>query len=310
MANIIEPFHNITITSICHLDLDAQWFRELLARNNAAPRSSSPFDRSLQAVEDISRVYRGEIPQVADDYSFPLVLREALGTVYLIEAIKRTLPETEKALAGRWHIFRGPDICLTRDAPQSEERNSTWETIVGVKCAHFASDMAFTTNPDIRCLFSKIVWGIECKILYTYDQDNQIERIVEGGKQIEDSEVEFGIVAINATNLINHDRFFGPMPGHPGSYLNFPDPQNPMEMLRSLLDRIVKGVDGPKIVRRLTMDKEGEQRIKTRAVMFFAQTVASIRKAPTILSMVDWYNFRPLTVGEEDFLSSFKHACQ
>jgi hypothetical protein len=165
-------------------------------------------------------------------------------------------------------------------------------------------------EPDVLCDFSGSKWGIACKLLYSLDRDHQIDRIVEGAKQIEACGADIGMVAVNVTNLISHDRYFGPMPGNPGRFFSFKEPKRAIEMLASDLQAIIDGLNHPKLMRRLSQGKQGELRVKTRAVIFFVQTAALVRGILTPLAIANWYRFREIIVGEEFFLPAFDDAAQ
>jgi hypothetical protein len=116
MSPIIDPSRGIAVSSFAQLDANVRWFRELLASHQVIPSPTSDFERSLQAVENLAKGYRKGIPLPPDE-DLPLMVRETLGTDYLIKAIHRTLTAMASALATKWNIFGGPDVCLTRDAP-------------------------------------------------------------------------------------------------------------------------------------------------------------------------------------------------
>lgn len=302
---ILHPSNEIQIVSVASFDDEVAWLRRLLRKKGAVPPSGSTSNDLLAAAENLARAYRQQI-------SLPFtenLLCNALGTAYVVKAIHRTIRKTARPFASHWKHFRGADICLTRDARRSEARDKVWEMVIASLCADFARAVDLR-EPDVRCEFRDVDWGIACKNLYSRSASHQINRIVEGAKQVEGSGSELGVVAVNATSLIDRNRFLGPMPGRSGEFFSFTDEEVPISLLVQLLQHIVSLVDRISLIRRLTRTVEGADRLKTRAVVFFAQAVTSVRGAPMILTALNHLAFRTLTVGEEEFLNRLNHAAQ
>jgi hypothetical protein len=310
--NIINAIKGLPVSSVVNLSEHADWFRRLLQTEGIIPRSDSPFYRSLLSMDLYSQTYKNKSSIAVPDADFPLFLREVCSTDYMIRAFHRAGENKIKRIfAGRWNSFRGPDICLTRNAPNSNERDTVWELLTAALCLDFIQDVALD-EPDILFTYNCNRWGLACKILHTTDSQHQINRIVEGAKQIESSSAEIGIVVVNVTNQIDHDLFFGPMPGctTSGTFKSFREPQRPVSLLQKQIQRFVFNIDKKQLDRRLIEDKHRNLRIKTRGVLFFAQTVASVCGVPSLLSMATWYFFRNIEVGQEDFLKRFNHSAQ
>ena len=60
----------------------------------------------------------------------------------------------------------------------------------------------------MQCTFNGERWGLECKAFYSFDRDKQCAKIVEGADQIERSPVDFGMVAVNVSNIFPHEALF------------------------------------------------------------------------------------------------------
>jgi hypothetical protein len=310
--NILNGFKEIPVSSVINLSKHADWFKRLLQTEGIIPRTGSSFNRSLLSMELYSQTYNNKSAIAVIDADFPLFLREVLGTDYLIRAFHRAGEKSiRRIFTDRWNAFKGPDICLTRNAANSNERDTVWELLTAALCLDFIHDVTLD-EPDIICIFNRNRWGLACKILYTDDSQHQIDRIVEGAKQIESSSADIGIVVVNITNQINHDLFFGPMLGcnTSGTFKSFREPQLPISLLKKQIQKFMLNIDKKQLNRRLIEDKHSNPRLKTRGVLFFAQTVASVCGVPSLLSMATWYFFRDIEVGQKDFLIRFNHSAQ
>jgi hypothetical protein len=309
MSQVTDSRNGIPVASTLDADKRARWFRAHLAEHSLAPPARSPLDRSLVALASLAAAARGEAEPAADR-DFAGELRDAIGVDYMIRVLDRVPADHKPAIAkGYSASFSGADVCLMRDAAQSQERDRAWELLVAGLCANFATEVVLD-EPDVRCQFQNARWGLACKVLYSPDSDRQIDRIVEGAKQIERAPCDLGIVAVNATNLICHNNFIREIPDQPGTFYGFRHPQHAIGLLRVELGALTAAVAKRKTVERLGADKAGEPRWKTRAVVFFAQTVALVGRAPVILSMVNWYMFRAVHGNELSFLYGFNDAGQ
>jgi hypothetical protein len=178
---------------------------------------------------------------------------------------------------------------------------------LGSLCARYTADIKLE-EPDITCLFRGAKWGVAAKVLYSRDRDRQIDQIVAGAKQIEGAAVDLGVVIVNASNLVQHDEFFRPIGG--GKFGSYPDLATPVEKLKAFAKTLVERFDTKSLVKRLTEDKYGEDRLKTRGVLVFAQSVTSVMGAFATVGVCNFYKFRSVLVGEDDFFDRFNDAAQ
>ena len=185
----------------------------------------------------------------------------------------------------------------------------TWEALVASLAASFATNVA-QEEPDIACEFGGTRWGLACKVLYSRDADHHIDRLVEGAKQIEKAPCDLGIVVANVTNLIRHDRFMPESKRQSGVYGGLRDPEIAKEMLESALLALADGVNREKTFRRLTQDKAGAPRWKTRDIVLFGQTVVIVQGVATPLSMLYAPQFRFVSGDEQRFLERLNDAVQ
>jgi hypothetical protein len=258
----------------------------------------------------LGRAYRGEVALPADT-DIPHLYRRVLGLSFIIKSIYRVsaLPEFDQ-ITSKLAAFHGPDIILTEANPRTPEKDTVWELIIALLSRPFAEHVRFE-EPDVRLTLNATNWGTACKVLYTDSRDNQIDRIVVGAKQLERSSASLGCVAVNVSNLIDHSKYFPRMPGTIDEFGSFRDFNMPLDLLRQDLGAVVLNLDKRSFITRLTQDlNTGLDRMKTRAVIFLVQTVASVTAIPMLLTMCDWYVFRRVVGVESTYFVELNHFGQ
>jgi hypothetical protein len=306
MAAIIDPTKEMAVSSTRDADRRVEWFRAHLKSEGVVPAPGSAFEKSLRALTSLAAAARGERPPPAN-VGFAEEIRDALGADYVIKALHRGLPGATASLAGSYGVFSGPEIGLMRAVSRTSERDLAWEVLVSALAASFASNVK-REEPDVACTYNGARWGIACKVLYSNDSDHHIDRIVEGAKQIERAACDFGVVIVNVTNLVRHDLFVPDVT--PDTVLSIRDPKLAISALEGELRRITAGINREKTFRRVTEDKQGNARMKTREILVFAQTVAAVRRVLTVMSMVHALEFRAVSVGSDVFIDRLNHAIQ
>jgi hypothetical protein len=240
--------------SLRTLEEHADWLRAYLAKRGVAPVGGSAFAEGLGALERLGRLAQTPAPHPPmppmPPGEFLKLMRDAMGTDWLIDALRRSQRWLDSVDPERLRVLRGPDINLMRAAAQSGDRDVSWELLVGALVSTFARDVDLVEPPDLRCTYGGAKWGLAAKILYSGDPNRHIDRIVEGAKQIERSDADVGLVIVNGVNLVPHDELFHVTDG--GLIHNFNDAAEPKRMLRDAADRFFKGINTPSILRRLT----------------------------------------------------------
>jgi len=300
----------IPLASGASLDKDAEWFERLLKQHHITVANTSAMRTDLDIMKQLGRAFRGE-ETLPDSSDVPHLFRRALGLDFIIKAICRaTKTSSANEILGKLGLFSGVDVLLTDAGPQSTDRDLAWEVIVAALSCCFTTDLRFE-EPDVLCNYEGTKWGSACKILYTSKRDNQIDRIVGGAKQLELSAANLGCVVVNVSNLINHQKYFGPMPGNSSEFGSFRSPEIPQGLLKEDLTGIVENLDKRSLITRLTTDLQtGEDRIKTRGVIFFAQTVCGVRAVPMLMTQCDWYVFRRIAGVESSYFNILNHFGQ
>jgi hypothetical protein len=201
--------------------MDAEWFRHLLASKGVLVIAGSEMDRALKAMTRISEIVESK-PVVDGAQKLELLLQDekgratlerlildGVGGANLVRTVRKALDADLTVFDDKWDLFRGPDVLMARYLKRTAERDLTWELFIAALCVHAADDvkLAQNDNPDIRCRIRDITWGIECKVFDSSKQEKQIERVKEGIRQLQGSDVDRGFVAVNLTSVIDRSRF-------------------------------------------------------------------------------------------------------
>lgn len=268
-------------TDIATLDQQVLKFRKLLLAKGVRLQRHSPLDRRLARIEQLSGMLR-DPPSHRPTEDTVATLWDALGfrcIIGAVESLEASSPATMDRI--HWACFRGPDATLTSDLPRSKERDAVWEVLVAATSSEFATDVVFA-EPDIRCSYSGTSWGLACKVLYSPNRDAQIDRIVEGVKQIEGADTEMGAILVNVTNQVDHATFRRSL-REAGV---FRDPPSALTHLENAIHRFGMSLNTPTLRRRLNFEKSGKPRVKTTSVILYAQAMAVVGRGLSVLKSV------------------------
>ncbi|HLA87846.1 MAG TPA: hypothetical protein VJL10_07485 [Anaerolineales bacterium] len=288
----------------------AEWFEQLLQKQSVSIPQASPLQQDIDDLKFIGDAFNGKV-QLPVNTDLSDFFRRTLGLAFIIKAIHRSLrSESSQAVLPGLELFRGPDLSLTTIAPQSKERDKTWEYIVACVASAFSSTVKLD-EPDVRCFYSNTDLGLACKIFYTADRDSQIDRLVVGAKQIEKSSADLGCILVNVTNLIDHSKYLRAKPDDPEAFLSFTNWEVPLKLLQADIVNIVQLLRGNKLVERLTQDlRTGQERWKSRGIIFMAQTACAFVTTPMLLTVCVFYGFRRIKGVEALFLTEFNSTAQ
>lgn len=288
----------------------AEWFEELLQQQAVSIPKESPLQQDIDDLKFLGDAFNGKV-QLPVNTDMSDFFRRTLGLDFIIKAIHRSLrSESSQAMLAGLELFRGPDLSLTTIAPQSKDRDRTWEYIAACVASAFSSAVRLD-EPDVRCLYNNSELGLACKIFYTADRDSQIDRLVVGAKQIEKSSADLGCILVNVTNLIDHSKYLRAKPDDPEAYISFTNWEAPLKLLQADIVNIVRPLHGNKLVERLTQNlRTGQERWKSRGIIFMAQTACSFVTTPMLLTVCVFYGFRKIQGVEEVFLTNFNSTAQ
>jgi hypothetical protein len=290
-----------------------KWFRDLLRHHNIIITPGSSFDNALSDATRLSEAYATKTPP--QDTNLPALYRRAFYIDFLCKATYRALNTKAWAnLKPCLTLFTDVDSTFFDAIPRSRERDLVWEYLVGALMSTFIEDISFAT-PDIVGTYKNCQWGVECKVFYSKNRDHQIDRIVEGAKQLESSSVNMGVIIVHCSNLITHDKYFGAVTGPQELYPVYCSSEVAINVLAKELNVIIDQIDTTKLIERLNHDSHGTSRIKCRGILFVAQTIATVRNSigplPVLITMCNQYLFRNvLTTVEPQFFQDFSNAGQ
>jgi len=205
-----------TVPGLDSFDDHAVWFREKLASNGVHLTGGSPLDIALQAMSRVAeaKLHPPTGPNVKVDAARFLETEDgrarmqkelllAVSGANLVRTIRAALAVSPIVFDRSWHLFRGRDVLVAKAGKQSKDRDLVWELYVAA-VAVGAADTVRMDEPDVRCRVRDVSWGIPCKMLNSRNPSKHVERVKEGVRQLQDSDMDRGFVAVNLTNVIDH----------------------------------------------------------------------------------------------------------
>jgi len=137
--------------------------------------------------------------------------------------------------------------------------------------------------------------------------DTLIKSIVDGAKQLEKPAIDYGVVAVNATCLIDHARL--DMEARPRMFRSHKEASS---TVTSVLESGLNPIRSESVRARLTSDlASGLPRLKVRKVMFMAQTVVIVEFVPVTITVVSSLGLRTIELPVcESFETMFRQNTQ
>jgi hypothetical protein len=238
--------------------------------------------------------------------SIPDFLRSAFGMDYLLRALERARQHFEDdELQGALQAFSGADILMTDAVARRQQRDRAWELLVACIVAPSVRNLHLGGNasPDIIFDHDGARFGIECKMLNSQKPGALVDAVVDAAKQLEKSTVEFGVVAVDATCLLQHSQM-----DIDHRHRMFRNHREAFTEVESMLESRIDHARSESTRTRLTVDaKTGLPRDKTRKVLFLAQTVVLVAHEPVTITSVSSLGFRAISLPLcETFESMFR----
>jgi hypothetical protein len=222
-------------------------------------------------------------------------LRSAFGMDYLLRALEGAECYFDKGeLAAALQAFSGEDVLMTDAVARRGRRDRAWELLVACIVAPSVRNLHLggNTSPDLAFDYDGARFGIECKMLNSQKPGALVDAVVDAAKQLEKSTVEFGIVAVNATCLLQHSQLDI---GH--RHRMFRNHGEAFTEVESMLESRIDHVRSESARTRLTVDaRTGLPRDKTRKVLFLAQTVVIVAYEPVTITSVSSLGFRAISL--------------
>jgi hypothetical protein len=245
-------------------------------RLEVTPERASELHAILRTPEMIARV--------------TTMLLDGTGAAHLVRSVRAAVERNSTVFDGKWGLFAGPDVVLARSYRRVPERDRVWELYIAAACLKLDSSadvrVANNDNPDIQCVVRGTLWGIECKAFGSLDTARHVSNLEKALRQIEDSSVERGLVAVNLTAALDHSRYHASL-GAFGTQMFTPD-----ELVADLRDQVLN------VTHRILetgFRNTARSFPKTRGLFFQGQTIALAGKALTPTTFRHW-----LSLGERD----------
>src|SRR4030066_508305 len=183
-------------------------FRDYLLQNNIRIEKKSVLYTILNSIDTALSIYKSGIIPVGIRPNE--ITSDAANAWFLAETIlcANGTPFGE-IVRPHLSLLASGDPRHIQAAKSSLQRNKLFEVILACILNNFANTPEFVDPPDVVARYKNTLWGFACKTL-SGNLTTAAKRIREGLHQIEKAQVDFGIVAVQGTNLFPHDqmRFF------------------------------------------------------------------------------------------------------
>ena len=200
--------------------------------------------------------------------------------------------------------------------------NKLFELMVGAAALRFAEDVQLDhpvrspgDNPDVMLTADGIKWGVACKVLHSPSAAtlmNNIERAVD---QIERSDAEIGIIAINTKNIISHEEVWplSPLDGIAGSKLTtsaWNDCSAPLLLVRSVVSALSTGLSEQFSL--ATLDEVFYGKRCLPGVLFWSASATAVvvdaKPSPCSVRIAEFVRIGLLSANDQLFLSRLSQA--
>jgi len=240
---------------------------------SAQSRFASAVERGRQVVASWeTRV----IPEGFDTHTYLADFANLWWISSLIMRVKGT--ELEESLIPRLNLLTKADPLPLTSGVASIERNTFFEVIVACICSLFASNVQFD-DPDVVCCYGGARWGIACKVVYGSNRETAKD-VRKARKQIENSDVDFGLIAVQTTNRFPHERMYT-VDWTTGDISSFHNEASQRVLFMKNLVALTTAIER-ETIKNLKIHRR-EWSSKARGIIFLASTVAYFRARRVIM---------------------------
>ena len=293
---------------------DVLWFGKALTANGVDLRArvTPPIAaaRDLGIAVHLARLIAGhELVPAGVHLEVRLPGTLDLGVAAAICSLIRTLRRTE---LGCPRLFEACWPAILSGAPlavpqrRTADRDHVWEFLNAATYSTFAADVDVNLTGrgvDVVGRVRDVLWGIECKALYSAQAPRRVDRIIEGVKQVEsDPAVDRGVVAVNVTNCLDHEPFRQSLAGHTPVFAATGDAR---EALAAAVRSVARQTCTRQLQQRLARDKKGRPRLKCRALIFLGQTVALADHRVNVFTAQISVLRKPAEASDREFVNSY-----
>lgn len=307
MAVQVNSTKKLTIP--LNFDLEAEYFEDLLSDNSIILHPNSAQYKILHQMKLFTRAFR-DGDKISFNEDLNIIASRVIQMSFLIRAIHLASSHGFKSeIESKLNLFKGSSVIDEPSGVRTRGIDKKWELLSGCMVSAISEDSRFDEHPDIRCTFNSVDLGLACKVLYTKQSDKQINRIIEGAKQIEKSSAEYGSVLVYISNLIDRSYYLPKYPRKHGEFTSFKNANTVMQHLRNEASSIVNNINQKNLAERIRYDANLKtERLKTRAVFFIAQIPTIAELNPTLLTSPHMIRVRNILSFEMDFVDKFNEV--
>jgi hypothetical protein len=184
------------------------WFRGGLQSRGLSLNSGSELGKALSLLEYVRLKARaGATARYARPEDAQAFHLKASGADFLTKALHRGYGFGLEGFDSHWKGLCSGNPVLTGPSANSNARNKSWELLLASLVAPFASQVR-GDEPDVVFGFNGRSVGVAAKVLYSSEPKKHLERIAEGARQIDCSNVDEGFVVVNLVEQFPHAEMF------------------------------------------------------------------------------------------------------
>ena len=126
-----------------------------------------------------------------------------------------------------------------------------------------------------------VAWGVECKVSESQDPDSQMRLVKKAARQIQPTDLDRGVIAVNLTSALDHTRFSESISTYNTTMYN-------PEGIQAELQRQVEALIQP----YSAADFAGwmKERRRSRAIFFHADAIALAGKTVAMITYQNWFD--------------------
>lgn len=282
---------------VASIGTSLEWFEAQLDQRGIFAHPDSGLGRGLSALRlwrEKSHHGRPERMPIATAVQECLA---SYGTDYLTKCLHRGHSHGLRAFDSHWPLLKAANPILTSPAGKSSiPRNKTWELMNASWAATFCTDVV-ASEPDTICTFAGKRIGLASKVLYGSRDDQFLDIIRKGARQIQQQDVDAGFVLLNMVEVFPHVQLFQHMYN-----AGVRSPKAAIELVAGWCNAFLVAHDLSAWQRHL------EGMTKLVSVMAFIPTVLPLVGHPMPLPYYRLHTFE--MIGREDIGTPFQHALQ
>jgi hypothetical protein len=184
------------------------WFRDGLKSRGLNLNPGSELGKALSLLEEVRMKARGgEMARHTRPEAAQALHLKASGADFLTKALHRGSAFGLEGFDSHWKGLCSGDPVLTGPSATSTARNKSWELLLASLVAPFGSQIS-NDEPDVVFRFNGRSVGLAAKVLYSSEPNQHLERIAEGARQIDCSNVDEGFVVANLVEQFPHAEMF------------------------------------------------------------------------------------------------------